>query len=180
MPVVRTYECMDCSAVYEVTHESGDEPFPDCPNCSKVLEWRPQRFNTTTNKTKAVDLTQQVLEQDFGLTNYKDNLREGDVGYIAPTKTTAEKDVIMQRESEAGREVVQRMKQIDPQLKPQVDGFFGGQTAAIGNNRVPVTQLIQAGKMGPGAGVDPMAALHKLGKQGKLPQNYKIIARDKL
>ena len=179
--IVRTYECLDCKSVYEVTHDSGDDPFPDCPNCSKVLEWRPQRFATTTNKAKAVDFTQSVLENDFGLTDYKDNMREGDVGYIDPTrKTTAEKDVAMQRESEAGREVVERLKQIDPQLRPQVDGFFGGQTAAIGQNRVPVQQLIQAGKTGPGAGVDPMAALHKMGKEGKLPNNFKIIARDKM
>ena len=178
--IIRTYSCADCEAVFEVTCDSGDDPDPPCPNCEKVLNWVPTRFATTGVKSKAVDLAQQVLEQDFGLTNYKDNNREGDVGYIAPRKTVAELDQTGQRESEAGREVVKRMTEISPEHKKQADNFFGGQMASIGQNRVPVQQMIQAAKMGPGAGVDPMAALHDLGRKGKLPNNYRIIARDKL
>lgn len=178
--IYRTYQCSECEALFEVAHDSGDEPYPDCPVCSKVLEWRPQRFAIGgSNTSKGVDLAQQVMERDFGLTNYKDNNKEGDVGYIAPRKTVAENDAIMQRESEAGREVVKRMSEITevkPELKPQVDSFFGGQTATIGQNRVPIQQLIQAGKTGPGAGVDPMKALHEMGKQGKLPRPQ-IMAR---
>ena len=177
----RTYECNDCQAMFEVDCNSND-PDPECPACNMVLEWRPKGFAIGGSiEGKAVKYAQDVMENDYGLTNFKDNNRPGDVGFIDPTRKTAAKlDEIGQRESEAGREVVERMKAIDPQLKPQVDGFFGGQTASIGQNRVPVTQLIQGGKMGPSANVDPMAALHKLGKEGKLPNNFKIIARDKM
>ena len=38
--------------------------------------------------------------------------------------------------------------------------------------------MIAAGKSGPGADVNPMEYLHKMGKAGKLPNNYRIIARD--
>ena len=177
----RTYECNDCQAMFEVDCNSND-PDPECPACNMVLEWRPKGFAIGGSiEGKAVKYAQDVMENDYGLTNFKDNNRQGDVGFIDPTRKTAAKlDEIGQRESEAGREVIERMKAIDPALKPQVDGFFGGQTASIGQNRVPVTQLIAAGKMGPAAGVDPMAALHKMGKEGRLPTNYRIIARDKL
>jgi hypothetical protein len=180
--IYRTYECLDCQAVYEVAHDSGDEGFPPCPNCEKVLEWRPTRFAIGgSNESKAAKIAQDVMEQDFGLTNYKDNSREGDVGYIDPTrKTAAEKDAIMQRESEAGREVLSRMKDVTPTIQKQADSFFGGQMVGIGQNKVSAQQLIAAGKSGPGAEVNPMAALHKLGQAGKLPNNARIIARSNL
>lgn len=175
--IYRTYGCDDCGATFEVAHESSNDPYPDCPNCSKVLEWRPKSFAIGgSSQSKAVDLTQKIMEQDYGLTNFKDNNKEGDVGYIAPRKTTAEVDVQMQRDSEAGREVVKRLAEVQPQHKQQVDSFFGGQMATIGQNQVPVQQLIAAGKTGPGAGVDPMKALHTMGKQGKLP-TPKIMAK---
>lgn len=179
--IIRTYRCEDCQTVFEISCESGNDGDPPCPTCEKVLQWQPSSFNITGAKSKAVDMAQDIMEKDYGLANFKDNNREGDVGYIDPTrKTAAQIDAIGQRESEAGREVVSRMKDITPELKPAVDGFFGGQSVSIGQNRVPVSQMIQAGKQGPAAGIDPMAALHKLGREGKLPKNYNIIARSKL
>ena len=87
----------------------------------------------------------------------------------------------MQRESEAGREVVKRMQDVvTPTIQKQADNFFGGQMVGIGSNKVSAQQLIAAGKSGPAAEVNPMAALHQLGKSGKLPTNHRIIARSKL
>ncbi len=168
--------------MFEVTHDSGEEGFPDCPNCSKVLEWRPQRFATTGVKSKAIDLAQEVMEKDYGLSNYRDNNREGDVGYIDPLrKTAAELDQAGQRASEAAQEVAARVATVSPEHKQAVDAFFGGQSVRIGQNSIPASQMIQAGKMGPGAEVNPMAALHKLGKEGKLPNNFTLMGtRDKL
>lgn len=173
--VRRTYECTDCSTVFEVTLDSGDDGHPDCPTCSKVLEWRPSKVSIGgSNRSKAVDMAQNIMEQDYGLTNFKDNNREGDVGYVAPQKTTQDKEKEMQREAEAFRAVVTAR----PELQPAAEAFFGGQVARIGNNQVPVTQMIAAGKTGPGANVNPMDLLHKMGREGKLPNNYRIIARD--
>lgn len=179
--IYRTYVCGDCDTIFEVHHDSGDEPIPDCPTCSKVLKWTPKSFNTTGVKSKAVDYAQKVMEEDYGLSNFRDNNREGDVGYIDPTrKTAAEADAIGQRESEAGREVVHRLAQISPDHKTQVDNFFGGQSASIGQNKVPVQQLIQAGKTGAGSEVNPMSLLHKAGKEGKLPDKTRIIYKSDL
>ena len=182
MPVIRTYACSGCDSIFEVWCESGNDSDPDCPTCSKVLQWQPKGFAIGGSpEGKAAKVAQDIMENDFGLTDYKDNSRPGDVGYIDPTrKTAAEKDAIMQRESEAGREVVKRMKDAaTPSIQKQADNFFGGQQVAIGQNRVSAQQLIAAGKSGPGGGVDPMAALHKMGQAGKLPVTGRIIARSK-
>lgn len=180
--IYRTYCCADCDAIFEVQCESN-APDPGCPNCEKVLQWQPGGFSIGgSTESKAAKIAQDVMENDFGLSNYKDNNRQGDVGYIDPTrKTPAEKDAIMQRESEAGREVVKRMSEVaTPEIQRQADNFFGGQQVSIGQNRVSAQALISAGKSGPGAEVNPMAALHQLGKSGKLPSNHRIIARSTL
>lgn len=175
--IYRTYKCDGCDQMFEVCHESGSEPSPDCPVCSKVLEWRPTKVSIGGSlEGRSVKLAQDILENDFQLSNYKDNNRDGDVGYIDPTrKTTAENDVIMQRESEAGREVLSRMKDVTPQQQQAVDGFFGGQSVKVGQNSIPAQQMIAAGKMGPAAGVNPMELLHRAGKEGKLPTNFRYI-----
>lgn len=176
--IVRTYECTDCNTIFEVSHDSGNDPIPDCPICSRVLEWKPQGFAITTNKSKAIDYTQKVVEEDFGLTNMRDNTREGDVAFIAPRKTAAELDAIGQRESEAGREVVKRMTEISPEHKKQVDNFFGGQAVTVGQNRIPAQQMIAMGKSGPGADVDPMAMFHRGVKEGHIPKmQTRVVAR---
>ena len=101
--IIRTYSCADCEQEFEVTCESSDGD-PDCPTCSQVLEWRPGGFNIIGNKGKAVDLTQKILEEDYGLTNFKDNTREGDVhGIVAPPAGTAEREAGIRQMSEAAQ-----------------------------------------------------------------------------
>jgi len=93
--IIRTYACDDCGENFEVECESGDTGDPDCPNCTKVLQWIPARFNIGTHKGKAIDVTQKIIEEDFGLTNLNDNNREGDVAYRpTPVMQTDERDEI--------------------------------------------------------------------------------------
>lgn len=174
--IYRTYACGDCDTVFEVACESKDGD-PPCPVCSKVLEWRPTRIAIGgSTEGKAVKIAQDIMENDYGLSNYKDNNKEGDVGYIDPTrKTASEQDAVMQRESEAGREVLTRLAHVAPEHQKSVDNFFGAQTVRVGQNSIPASQMIAAGKMGPAAGVNPMELLHKAGREGKLPTNFRMI-----
>ena len=55
--ITRTYRCLDCGVMFEVDHDSGDEPEPPCPRCDVVLQWMPKSFNIGTAKGKAVDYT---------------------------------------------------------------------------------------------------------------------------
>ena len=145
--IYRTYRCGDCETIWEYHHDSGDEPPPDCPTCSKVLQWQPRSFNTTGVKSKAMDYAQKVMEEDYGLSNFKDNNREGDVGIIRNVETRAETEKVE-------REVREMVAQTD---NPAVKAFWGdaqGAPAALGT--VPAQNMIAAAKIGP-QGVDPDA-----------------------
>ena len=105
--IIRTYRCDDCQQVFEVTLDSGNDGDPDCPSCTKVLDWVPTRFATTTVKTKAVKVAQDILEQDYGLTNWKDGNREGDVAAIMPAPTRQQTE----EQAKIAREVQQMAEQ---------------------------------------------------------------------
>lgn len=168
---ILTYECEDCKAIFEVTHESADDPVPDCPNCSRVLEWRPKGFSIGGSpEGKAADITYKMLEEDYGMTNFKDNNREGDIGVVMPRDTTAEKEKIE-------REIMEMSQQVTQPANPAASNAFWGGPSQGGLKSVTGQTLLASAKAGPAAGVDAMAALHDLGKQGKLPNNFKIIGR---
>ena len=175
--IYRTYCCNSCDQLFEVTCESGDEGDPDCPICTKVLQWTPSKVSIGGSlESKAVRIAQDVMENDYGLTNFKDNNKPGDVGYIDPTrKNAAERDALGQRDAEIEREVRKTVEFATPAQKEQVDNFFGGQSVKIGQNSIPASQMIAAGKMGPAAGVNPMTLLHKAGQAGKLPTRFKMV-----
>lgn len=107
MPVTRSYRCTDCGTQFTHFHLGRDEPYPECPACPKAetpkpAEWVPQGFAITTNRSRAIDYTQQMAETQFGLTNIKDNLRAGDVAApSAPQMTTSEREQITQIMKEA-------------------------------------------------------------------------------
>ena len=176
--IIRTYACEDCDAMFEVTHDRGDEPIPDCPRCSVVLEWRPRPFNITTHKAKSIDMAQTIMEEDYGLSNFKDNNREGDVGAIMPTENTQDREKRMQMEHEIADMASQVKTPVNEAQAQAVQAFWGGPAGqAATPNTMMAQTLLASAKAGPQAGVDAMAGLHNLGKAGKLPSNFRIIAR---
>jgi len=80
MAIVRTYCCDLCGAKFDKLHFDRSEPPPPCPGC-EALQARqvPAGFAITGSKSKAVDITQNIVEKDYGLTDMRDNLREGDI-----------------------------------------------------------------------------------------------------
>lgn len=179
MPIIRSYECMDCKELFEVTHQSGEEPLADCPFCEKVLEWRPKPFAITGVKSKAVDVAQDILETDYGLTNFKDGSREGDTVAIMPAETTQQREARMRIESEV-QELAAQVKGApeNPAQAAAVSAFWGGPAGqAATPNTMMAQTLIASAKAGPQANTDAMAGLHRMGREGKLPSNVRIIAR---
>ena len=179
--IIRTYECEDCKETFEVTCESNDGD-PDCPFCAKVLEWRPQKFAITGVKSKAIDFTQKVLEEDYGLTNWKDNNRPGESAAIMPSENTAQREARLRIETEV-RELAEQVKKTpeNPAQAQAVNAFWGGPAGQTGSvaapNQLMAQTLIASAKAGPQPGVDAMGALHNMGKAGKLPNNVRIVAR---
>jgi hypothetical protein len=158
--VYRTYGCDDCGNEWEVSC-AADDPAPDCPTCTKILDWRPKSFAIGgSNASKAVDYTQNIMEQDYGLTNFRDSAVEGESAAIMPKYTTSENEQLT-------REVMQYTEQTkETQVKNDFWGQNHGQASHM--NTVTAQGMIAAAKVGP-QGVDPMAMLHQGVKTGKVP-----------
>ena len=158
--VYRTYGCDDCGNEWEVecASEAGD---PDCPTCAKVLDWRPGSFSVGGSAAaKAVDFTQDIMEKDYGLTNFRDNALPGESAAIMPKYTTSENETLT-------REVMQYAEQTrETQVKHDFWGSNHGTPSHI--NTMTGQSMIAAAKVGP-QGVDPMAMLHQGVKAGKVP-----------
>lgn len=180
MPCYRTYSCEDCETEFEVFHASSDEPVPPCPVCERVLEWRPGLFSITGTKSKAIDVTQNILETEFGLSNFRDNQREGDVAAIVkPEPGQAAKDAEIRQLSE----VVQQTtgETLTPQQHQAAQNFWGGGAAM--QSALPAASLLAGAKESTAAanaeGVNPMQLLHAAGKKGHLKTPIKVVARAK-
>lgn len=84
---VRVYRCPDCNHKWKTESHLGFLE-PDCPSCGFHPDPVPQRVCMPAivgTKSKAVDFAQQVAEEDFGLTNMRDNAKEGETAFIPPT-----------------------------------------------------------------------------------------------
>jgi hypothetical protein len=153
--VWRTYECLDCEQMFEVQC-AMDASDPDCPNCTKVLEWKPKSFAVGgSNESKAVDFTQKVMEQDYGLTNYRDNAKEGESGIVHRHETTVEREMV-EREV---RTMIEQTKE-----NKVTNDFWGnnhGQASQL--NSVTGQSMIANAKVGP-QGPNPIAMLHDRAK----------------
>ena len=87
MAIVRTYKCDDCGTTFDKLHFDRADPPPPCPGCEAISAKQtqvPAGFSIGSNKSKAVDLTADILEKDYGVSNFRDNMREGDTAAITP------------------------------------------------------------------------------------------------
>lgn len=183
MAVVRTYGC-ECGNEWTVFHHSSDEPYPDCPRCSQPEPaWRPQSITITGNKSRAIDLAQKMAEEDYGLTDMRDNTREGETAAKdAPAETTVQREARVQQAADIAKLNAQAEAapvNLPPNLQKPVAEFWGGPK---GNKAGPRMNMFNIGKMGSmearASGHDPMAMLHKGVKSGAIsPMRTNIIAR---
>lgn len=182
--IIRTYACDNCDKEFEITCNSGD-PDPDCPTCSIVLEWKPKSFNIATTKSKAINITQDILEKDFGLTNFRDNQRAGDVaGIVAPEPGQAAKDAEIRQLSEVVQQTTGQA--MTDQQHTMAQAFWGGGTGvpAVAQERIAHGVSLAKESMADvnARGLNPMNLLHQAGKKGHLPdfkKNMQVVARVK-
>jgi hypothetical protein len=176
--IYRTWACDDCGKEFTILCESSEGP-PDCPGCSEVLEWRPGGFNITGTKSKAVNIAQDILENDFGLSNFKDNQREGDVAAMTPVHTEAQRSAEIRQLSEVVQQTTGQA--LSPEQSNMAKQFWGGGSMA---QTLPAASLIAGARASTQAanaeGVNPMALLHQAGKKGHLKTPIRVIARAKM
>jgi len=142
-----------------------------------IMEWRPKSFAIGTVKSKAVDLTQSIIEQDFGLSNLKDNVREGEAYFQPPPpKQTAEIEAETRRDIEITKQTGGLPAELAAQVEHSRNTFFGAGGAGMLGGLPGALSTAKAAAAEPGA-VNAMQALHEGGKAGKLPVKAHIIAK---
>lgn len=199
MPVIRTYQCEACAFTFQYTHPRSDDPYPNCPNCqANDPAWRPQGFRMRSTRAKAAKVAQNILEKDYGLTNFNDGAREGEVAARAlAQQTTAEREKMVQQISESTRQLSAAMTgTLRPETQAavrdasQIFGATNGQIAAVAANpQVAATaanteMMMALAKNGVqearqlNHGRSPMELLHGGLKSGKIdPLRANIMAR---
>lgn len=178
MAVIRTFGCGDCGLEFEVTQGMNDAP-PDCPRCCVVLEWRPTSFNVTTNKSRAIDATQHILENDFGMSNIRDNMREGDTAAMpAAAPTGAQIDAEIRTVAEYATQTTGAPPLTNTQAEMAKAFWGGGQTPL---QKVPAAEMLGNAKastaLANSEGRNPMKLLHEAGKKGLLKTPINVVAR---
>lgn len=172
--IVRTYKCNDCDEVFEITCSMSDGD-PDCPNCKDVvLEWQPKSFSIGGSVTsKAVDLTQDILEKDYGHTNWNDSMREGDIAHKSEARPRAEQEVMAKLEHDA-KEYAKQAE--SPKSNP---GFWGHGAGGPPANMIAAAMqgARQQTALANSEGRNPMDLFSKAGKDGSLNIPFKPIAR---
>lgn len=176
MPVTRIYACDECAYEWRFFHMRSDEPYPDCPQCAADrARSLPTMFAITGTKAKAVDMAQRIAEEDYGLTDMNDNLREGDIAAKAPPPVQA-------AEAEA---LTRAMKDMAPEITD-------AQAEAVKNFWQPgssvAPQAMQQTVAAPGAaaaralGADPVEMVHKSAKkaEGAAGPKYRVEGRAKM
>jgi len=80
--IIRTYACPECNHYIEVALASDewDRPPPACSVCEARMHQEWKAPGTLGNATRAMNLAQKIAEEDYGVTNYKSDGREGGVG----------------------------------------------------------------------------------------------------
>ncbi len=156
-----------------------NDPHPECPRCCQVLEWRPTSFNIVGTKSKAIDVTQKIMEDDYGYSNFNDNMREGDVAAKpAAVATGAQIDAEIRTVAEYATQTTGAPTLNQTQAEMAKAFWAGGQTPL---QKVPAAEMLNNAKQSTALanqeGVNPMRLLHEAGKKGRLKTPINVIAR---
>lgn len=187
MPEIRKrFRCPQCNRRAEVWIRPDDDD-PVCPygcrndNEAVQTQWEPGSFAIGSNKGKALDIAQNIIEQDFGVTNFNDQQREGDIAYKAEPETRekrAEKEQVVDAvrtnlAGMAGLEAAHAMSRLGMKSPDEFWGSGKGFSVAAGD-----AMSEMKGKSDPS--VNPMRMLHKGvegGEIGDPVKKFRPLAR---
>lgn len=171
----RTLNCTDCGFTWQEYVASSDVPVPECAACQHAETRRiPGPFAITGAKSKAIDMAQQMAEQDYGLTDIRDNQRAGDIAAVGPPPIqTSEAEAIT-------REMVQAGVSADmaPIMQDAVRNFWqqnGAVSAADTGSAIAAAAPAAAAARA--SGHDPIGLLHQAGKSGASDIRLNVVGR---
>jgi hypothetical protein len=93
--------------------QSSEDGAPECPQCHGDTAWQPAGISIAGNASRAMNAVQQIAEKQYGLTDFKDNTREGESVF-----------------------------KMTPVQSKMADGFFAGQNVQIGQNAIPASTIL--------------------------------------
>lgn len=174
MPVTRTYRC-DEGHTFDYFHAHRDDPYPACQQCAGAVKWQPGSFAITTARSKAIDIAQSVAEHEYGMTDLRDNQREGDIA--APKVSvphTAEVEALA-REMKAAQEQATQAPDAPPQMN--VNQFWqaaAGQPLGGGD---PAAYVAPGSSEARAMGVDPVSLVEKAKGTGNDRMKFQVLAK---
>lgn len=88
--VLRSYCCPSCGHKWSVIARKDSFKGAPCTKCTAQADrYHPVIPKSNFTASQAVDATYKMVERDYGYTNMKDNMREGDVAF-APSNPVAQ------------------------------------------------------------------------------------------
>lgn len=166
----RTYSCSDCNFKWTITCNYEDAT-PDCPVCEQLAQREFVPIAIGTNKGKAVDFTQRMVEETMGMTDLRDNQRPGDIAAVGPAPVqSAESEHLTRQAVEMARSMGVDQPTLPPGLQQQADNFWGGTPANMAQVDMSAARASSAA-----AAKDGVDALSILGNAKSQGMNYDVI-----
>jgi hypothetical protein len=203
----RRYRCDVCEHVFDVRHEREDEPPPPCPACVAVGQtegaptYIPPMPALGTTKGKAIDLAQKMAEEDFGLTDFNDNQRVGDIAVkaAAPMQTAERDEAVRQMLAWQAAQDAQvamplphepvladgsraqvaekdRNALVDPHL--QAANYWQGNAGATDHTIGQAAVAKSASQAAAAEGLDPIGILERGRQSGSMPMRFNVMGRE--
>lgn len=197
----RRYQCDVCEHVFEDRVTSSDAPLPDCPRCPRAgsasaplpgtgLTWRAPMPGLLTTKSKAIDYTQKMAEEVYGLTDMNDNQRAGDIAYKGPAPmSTSEQEAAIRQMVEAAAQIAAplpsgplapdgtRQILVDPAL--QRDNFWNGAAGGAAQTTIATEEVYKpAAAAARAQGVEPLSILEQGRQSGSMPMRIEVVGAE--
>lgn len=155
-------KCGKCKRLYKnwIDKSAPEDEVPPCTYCHPPPPIAAvTRMNIGTNKGKAIDYVQKYAEQQFGMTDMRDNLREGD---IAAKLTPAQSKIA--DEMKLMQKAVNDPLSLTTTQREMARTFWGGTGQGSAFSLPNANQLLAGAKAGARAanaeGLNPLTMLH--------------------
>lgn len=175
------FECEDCQEEFQCRY-ANDDPLPECPMC-----WRKEREENrfedmlesqvppavSKNGMHGADITYKMMEREYGITDLKDNLREGDVAYKADApRPTAEENKLIKAELD----LMTARATAQPTGPVPIQSNWGAQPRSMGNAGEHIQKAQQYTAAAKQEGTDTFAIMDQMKRAAPRPR-FNVMAR---
>lgn len=153
------FDCDVCGSDFPARWIEGDD-MPDCPTCWKMQQAKRDRIaemvesgvaTPSINRIHGADIAYKIAEQN-GVTNMRDNQREGDIAWMPePSRTREEENQLIRQELQRHEAMMKAPVQSQTQAV-----WNGQQSKPVGDVSGFVANTRQFSEEARASGADPM------------------------